>query len=183
LSAYEDALHRFGKRLVCRGIDIRVASAESIGAWTDVFDLIYSYDVFEHLPPEVLTLTVSGMMQRLSREGCCLIRLNPFPSITGGHLIEWYAGTLKNPQPRESAPWDHLRNRERGTGDTYLNGLGHRDFLAIFEKHARVIEHFPDDDLGKPFLTSQIKAEFANYTQEELCTTGWTYVLVNKSVE
>lgn len=175
--AFSAALKKRGARLVSEGIDLRVCSAEQLGEWPEKFDVIYSYDVFEHLRPDILRGTVSAMIQRLNSDGCCIVRVNPFCGITGGHSGEWSSSRLRDTSARRLPPWEHLRNPERGIGDTYLNGLNPRDYLEIFSSMCNVLKHYPDNQLGKPFLTPAIEQEFSAFSPDELCTTGWTYFL------
>jgi hypothetical protein len=163
------------------GVDVRVASAEEIASWSDGFDVIYSFDVFEHLPLAVLRATTAAMMKRLTNQGCCIIRLNPFPGITGGHSGEWSSVRLADSGPRKFPPWEHLRDPENATGDTYLNQLPHREYLALFSSMAEVVNHFPDNRLGEQFLTPAIRQEFPEFSVEELCTTGWTFILKGRA--
>ena len=181
-TALDAALREHRRRLNRRGVDVRTVSAETIAQWNENFAVIYSYDVFEHLPPPVLRATITAMMQRLTPDGCCIIRLNPFPCLMGGHSGACCSAGLAATGPRRLPPWEHLRDPESATGDTYLNQLSHKDYLALFGSQAEVVAHYPDNDLGRRFLTPGIRAEFPQFSEAELCTTGWTYIMRRLSV-
>jgi hypothetical protein len=121
VKAYDTAFRRRRLKLNMDDVDVRVASADAIANWGERFDIVYSFDVFEHLPVNVLEKVVPAMLDRLTPSGFCLIRLNPFPSIAGGHRVERY--NLRDTSPCPTPPWQHLRDLAHGLGDTFLNRL------------------------------------------------------------
>jgi len=140
-------------------------------------DLIYSEDVFEHLPEEDLEATVSRMREWLKPSAIALIRLTLYTGITGGHLTEWYQHTLQHATKRRSAPWEHLRQR-RITANTYLNELRLADYLRIFSREFELLEVQKEDyGLGGVFLTPEVRADLCDYSEEELLTNEVRFVL------
>jgi Methyltransferase domain len=159
---------------------LRVADAGSEAAWEDAgpgFDFVYSEDVFEHVPPDDLERVVSRIAAHLAPNGIAFVRPLVFTGITGGHLLEWYPHTLAGPRRRRSEPWEHLR-RDRFPADTYLNRLSRRDYRELFGRHLEVLdEQVVVPDLGREFLTPEIRAELAAYGEEELFSNKVGFVL------
>lgn len=140
-------------------------------------DLIYSEDVFEHIPATVLPGAIANMVNWLRPGGLALLRPNIFTGITGGHLLEWYPYTIADPRSRRSEPWEHLRRR-RFFPDTYLNELRRRDYRRLFGEHFEILEErvrFPA--LGATFLTPDIRTELADYDEDELFSNQVLFVL------
>jgi Methyltransferase domain len=137
-------------------------------------DLIYSEDVFEHIPLSSLKLLTRKMASWLTPEGLALVRPNIFTGITGGHLTEWFTTERRT---RKSEPWEHLRKR-RYLANVYLNKLTRQDYRELFSKHFTILEErvkYPDR--GREHLTSEIANELNTYSYEELFSNQVLFIL------
>lgn len=145
-------------------------------------DFIYSEDVFEHIPPDAIHAVCRNLSNAISTDGLALISPAVHTGIAGGHLVEWYAHTLYSNIERDSEPWEHLRKRQYHA-DCYLNELRVHDFEEIFKNYFDIVEVLSiDPGLGKEYLTNQIREELTAYSEAELLSNKWTFVLRKKSV-
>ena len=143
-------------------------------------DFIYSEDVFEHIPADAIHTVCQNLRTALSANGVALISPSVHTGIAGGHLVEWYPHTLESKITRKSEPWEHLRKR-RYHADCYLNELRVHDFKDIFENYFDVVNITSiHPGLGKEFLTPQIREELSAYSEAELLSDKWTFVLRKK---
>ena len=79
--------------------------------------------------------------------------------------------------PRLSEPWEHLRKR-RYTPDCYLNELRLADYRRTFEASFDILhEESPVERFGGEYLTDEIRAELAAYSDDELMTNRHTFIL------
>lgn len=108
----------FRRALTKRGYDYRlgrnnarflIGDAAQYALARPQFDLIYSIQVFEHIEQESMEILLDKMASWLNPGGIALIQLDIWTGISGGHLPEWYPGTVNSSDPRRSEPWDHLR--------------------------------------------------------------------------
>ncbi len=144
-------------------------------------DLIYSEDVFEHVPAESLPKLVQNMARWLRPRGLALIRPNIFTGITGSHLLEWYGHRVGDQAPRRSEPWEHLR-KNRFTANTFLNGLTRADYRKIFSAHFAIRDEVvAAPELGRAWLTPALRAELSAYSDEELFSNNVLFVLTPKA--
>jgi hypothetical protein len=176
------------RSLQLRGYNLRidpsrffVGNAASFTPSGGTIDLVYSEDVFEHIPREQLKILVEHLATQLSPHGLALIRPNIFTGITGSHLLEWYAGQVDREIPRSSEPWEHLRKR-RFTANTYLNEMTRADYRALFGTYFDILEERVQlPDLGRKWLTPELKEELAAWNDEELFSNRVLFVLRRKS--
>lgn len=143
-------------------------------------DFLYSEDVFEHIPGEALEGVCAGIARALAPGGVALIAPAVHTGIAGGHLVEWYPCTLDRPLARRSEPWEHLRRR-RYAADCALNEWRVSQFRSLFERHF-AIEQVDNlqPGLGRRFLTPALRAELADYGEDELLSHKWRFVLRRK---
>lgn len=145
-------------------------------------DLVYSQDVFEHIPREGIEAIMARLANRLAPNGLALITPNIFTGITGGHLPEWYWDSPDNTSPRQSEPWEHLR-KDRFHANTWLNRLSRRDYRELFSRHFEILEEtVQEPNLGRHRLTPEIKAELAQWTDEELFSNTVQFALRPKAL-
>jgi SAM-dependent methyltransferase len=142
------------------------------------FDLVVSEDVFEHIEPESIKRLVPKMRRWLRPDGLAIIQPNIFTGITGGHLAEWYQhNVLAGPRRRQSAPWEHLRQR-RFVANTYLNELSRADFRSVFASEFEILdEQVRTPELGRGYLTPEIAAELAQWSDDELFSNAVSFTL------
>ena len=141
------------------------------------FDVVFSEDVFEHIEETKLICLCRNMQSWLSPGGLGLIRLNPFTSIAGGHLVEWYSHEIGMSHPRRSDPWEHLRRR-RYVPNTYLNELGWFRYREIFQEHFEICQEYAREQAGaRAYLSPEVRAELSRYSEVELLTGNIMFVL------
>ena len=142
------------------------------------FDLIYSEDVFEHIPSDSLKPVIGMMAKWLSPHGIAIVRPCVYTGITGGHLAEWFPHNVSNRTlDRRSEPWEHLRKR-RYHGNVYLNEMTRKEFHALFSSYFEIaVEEVMSPDLGKEWLTTEVRNELKEYSEEELFSNNVVFVL------
>jgi SAM-dependent methyltransferase len=143
------------------------------------YDLIYSEDVFEHIPGDDLRAVTSCIAEHLSAAGIALIRPMIWTGIKGGHHVEYY-GYVGGPPPARVPPWDHLR-AGRFPANTYLNRLSRRDYRQIFRECLEIVEEREvEPSLGRELLTPELRGELGRYDDDELLSNKITFVLRRK---
>lgn len=143
----------------------------------DQVDLVISEQVFEHIPREDLDRVVSKIADLLVPDGLALITPNIFTGITGGHLPEWYWDEEGDESPRESEPWEHLR-KKRFRADTYLNEVTRAEYREHFGRRFEIVEErVLTPDMGRHRMTPAIRAELAEWDDEELFSNSVQFVL------
>lgn len=141
------------------------------------FDLVFSEDVFEHLPPDTMERALGRIARWLKPGGIAVIRPLVFTGITGGHLVDWYAETFGRNGDRLAEPWEHLR-KQRYVANTFLNKMRLADYRAQFRKRFDILEEKPVEfGLGREFLTDAVRRELADYEEAELLTNAVLFTL------
>jgi len=141
------------------------------------YDLIFSEDVFEHIPRKTLTPLMGRMAAWLAPGGIALIRPNVFTGITGGHALDWRRDSFRKPARRTVEAWDHLR-AGRHRPNTYLNQLTRQDYRDLFSSAFTIIdEEVGLPDLGREFLTGAAARDLASWPEEELFSNQVRWVL------
>lgn len=162
----------YGRLEVCDAADLVLAERS--------LDLITSEDVFEHMTPESIARTLSSMHRWLKPGAIALIRPNVFTGISGGHLAEWSVPSVRDhpARPRTSAPWEHLR-APRFEPNTFLNRLTRADYREAFARAGfEILEEQPRyPQLGASLLTPALRAELADWPDEELFSNQTLFVL------
>lgn len=138
----------------------------------DTFDLIVSHEVFEHIPD------IPGAIRALHRvmkpEGLTYIYVHNYASLSGGHHIAWkYPDTEPS---SEVPPWDHLRENRFPNIPSWINRLREADYRKAFADCFEVLDRIPSGHEGAALLTPEIRAELADYSEEELLTKGFVVV-------
>ncbi len=141
------------------------------------FDLVYSSDVFEHIPADALEVLVERLARLVSPLGMAIITPNVFPGITGGHLPEWYGDVVDSETERQSEPWEHLR-KKRFVANSYLNGLSRASYRDLFSRHFHVLyEKSLQPDLGRKWLTPEVRADLNSWSEDELFSNNVEFAL------
>jgi SAM-dependent methyltransferase len=145
-------------------------------------DLVFSEDVFEHIPRAALERLVPRMAAWLRPGGVALIRPNIFTGIVGGHLLEWSRASLREGERRRrSEPWEHLRKR-RLAANTYLNELTRAQYRELFAGSFEILEErVAQPDLGRRYLDQAARDELADWSEEELFSNQTMFVLRSRS--
>lgn len=155
---------------------ITIGDATDPATWPDEkIDFVYSEDVFEHIPPEVLPRLCARMAAGMSERGIAVVRPMVFTGIQGGHNVEYY--NLDPSKARTCPPWDHLREH-RYPSNTYLNRLSRADYRALFSEHFEIVdESVRDPERGRAFMTDALREELAAWPDEELFSNHLRFVL------
>lgn len=154
--------------LDAKGLDLRQHTAERLPFDEGTFDLVVSHEVFEHIDD------VSGAVRELKRVlklgGLAYINIHLFPSISGGHHVEW---KYPDEEPsRTVPPWDHLRQRRYPQRPSRLNEWRERDYRPLFEEAFEILRWEASAQEGHTQLTPEILAELPDYSEEELLKKG-----------
>ena len=172
------ALQKRGLKLSVDRSRLLVGDAASLELPPVSFELVYSEDVFEHMPENSIRCLLPKLAGWLDRKGFCLIRPNIFAGITGGHLTDWFTPAEVNAcRKRKAEPWEHLRKR-RFMPTGYLNGLTRAQYRDLFSVDFEILEErvrYPN--LGRQHLTEEIAGELSGFGEEELFSNQVQFVL------
>lgn len=157
-------------------LDLRQHLAERIPFDDNMFDLVVSHEVFEHIAD--IHAAAQEIKRVLKPGGMAYVNVHLFPSISGGHNMEW---KFPDTEPSETVPpWDHLRENKFPEHPSWLNEHRERDYRAVFEELFEIVVWEASTYEGKSLLTPEIKAELKDYSEDELLKKG-VIMLVRKS--
>lgn len=161
--AYYDTIEKeFGRPLKWDNVDIRMMNASSLEFPDNHFDYVYSNAVFEHIND--IDKACSEIARVLNNGGIANISVHLFPSLSGGHNLEW---AYPNEKPSKSVPpWDHLK-QTLFPAHVYLNRLREKDYLLVFNKYFSIIDMESRYE-GEQFLTKEILNELSHFSRDEL---------------
>jgi SAM-dependent methyltransferase len=171
-SRYYAALaDELGRPLRFDDLDVRAMDAKSLRFPADQFDFVFATAVFEHLR-DVPAVT-REIARVLKPGGLVLLSIHLFPSISGGHNLEWSdpSAQLK----RECPPWDHLLDDTHPAG-VYLNRFRERDYRSVFSEQFEVVATVAKYE-GEQYLTPELERRLSGYSREELLTGMKNFVL------
>ncbi|KQN40546.1 hypothetical protein ASG37_01780 [Sphingomonas sp. Leaf407] len=147
-----------------------IGSAGDEATWAAIgqADLMISFDVFEHIPPEELRLMLGTVRSHLRPGGMVISRPCVFTGITGGHTVEWYPQHAEQ-QPSGDTAWAHLTDPDF-TVDTYLNRMSRADMRAMFEAQGFEVtrDHAELGRFCEVHLTPEKRALLKGYDDYEL---------------
>ncbi len=173
----EAALGARGHKLTIDEARLLVGDAARFDFGEDKYDLIYSFDVFEHIPPVDLEAVVAHLGSALTPGGMAVIVPLVFTGICGGHLPEWYAHLVDEDARKDTEPWEHLR-KSRKVADVYLNRLARGDYRKLFSNYFEIVEETDQiPELGKRWLTPEVREELAAWSDEDLFSNSVVFVL------
>jgi len=172
---FSELSREYGRPVVCDGLDLRVMDAASMAFDSESFDFIYSKNVFEHLRD--VPSAVRELLRVLKPSGVAVICIHLFPSLSGGHCLEW--ANYWQPSKRVP-PWDHLRENKH-PADIYLNKLTIQQYREILQSFSTVVEETTVEK-GENFLSKEIEAELGGkgYSRHDLLTNTVTFVIRKK---
>lgn len=161
---YAELQKAAGFPLRFEGVDTRPMGVTELDFPAQTFDLVVSFEVFEHLPD--LPAALASLKRVMKPRGVTYICIHNFTSLSGGHHISW-----KNPQTEPSRlvpPWDHLRQNRFPKIPSWINRLRAQDYRRAFEADFEILDWFTLYTEGEKLLTPEIRAELSDYTTEEL---------------
>lgn len=172
---FSELSREYGRPVVCDNLDLRVMDAASMVFDPESFDFIYSKNVFEHLKD--VPSAVRELLRVLKPSGVAVICIHLFPSLSGGHCLEW--ANYWQPSKRVP-PWDHLRENKH-PADIYLNKLTIRQYREILQSFSTVVEETTVEK-GENFLSKEIETELREkgYSRHDLLTNTVTFVIRKK---
>lgn len=176
--AFAASLQEHGHTLRVARDRFVIGDAAELELESGTVDLVYSEDVFEHIRVESLPAIVAKLAHWLHPEGIALIRPTVFTGITGGHLLEWSPHAVMHGwRGRRSEPWEHLRQR-RWSANTQLNAFSRRDYRELLGKRLQIVEErVKHRDLGRQYLTPEVRDELRDYPDEELFSNQVLFVV------
>jgi len=161
-SYYQALAGALGAPLKMDSIDLRAMNATALEFPDEHFDCVFSNNVFEHIND--IESASREMARVLKPGGVAYVGINLFPSLSGGHHLDW---AYPDEEPSQTVPpWDHLRQNLFPT-HVYLNRLREKDFLAEFGRHLTILDvksHYQ----GEQHLTDDIQQELREFSREEL---------------
>lgn len=168
-----------------QAVSFIVGDASTEAAWETIpenLDLVYSEDVFEHIPKNNIGPLLKIMSRRVSSTGIVLVRPNIWTGITGGHFVDWHHANIDRQMNRQRPPWFHLMSGE-GEPSVYLNKLRYSDYCELFSRDFEVIEmRNLEYGLGRQYLTEAVRSRIpTGYTNEDLLTNNVLFVMRKKS--
>lgn len=176
------ALERRGFRMSIDPARLLVGDAATFDYGGEPVDLIYSESVFEYIPEESLKKLLKRLGALLSPHGVALIAPTIFTGISGGGLPEWAPFLANNDQvERKSEPWEHLRQR-RYTANGCMNELPRSAYRKLFADYFEILEEnvrYPD--LGRRWLTPEVRKDLAQWDEVELFSNNIQFVLRPKT--
>ena len=172
------ALRERGTRLRIDQRRLLVGDASALELTPESLDLVYSEDVFEHMPERSIRRLLPKLAAWVGHKGICLIRPNIFTGITGCHLTDWFSvAEVEADRRRRSEPWEHLRKR-RFSPTGFLNGLTRVQYRQLFGEQFEIIEErvrYPN--LGRRYLTPEVAKELVEFGVDELFSNQVQFVL------
>lgn len=154
--------------LETRGLDLRQHTADRLPFDDGTVDLAVSHEVFEHIAD--LPAAVGEIHRILRPGGLAYVNIHLFPSISGGHQMDW---KFPDAEPSNKVPpWDHLRDRQYPEHPSWLNQLREREYQPIFDEVFQVLVWEASAYEGHTQLTPEIEAELSDYSRDELLKKG-----------
>jgi SAM-dependent methyltransferase len=154
--------------LKTQSLDLRQHTVDRLPFDDNTFDLVASHEVFEHIPD--VRAAAREVKRVMKPGGLAYINVHLFPSISGGHHIEW---KYPDEAPSRTVPaWDHLRQRKFPEHPSWLNELREEDYREIFGEEFELVRWEASAYEGKALLTPALRAELAGFSEEELLKKG-----------
>lgn len=168
---YREVERLLGRKLVHEGLDVRRMDACHLEFPDESFDYAISNAVFEHIYD--VDRALRELRRVLRPGGAARISTHLFPSLSGGHRLEW---AYPDEQPSTTVPpWDHLRAKQFPT-HVYLNGLREREYLDLFARYFQILDVATTTE-GRDLLTEELSKELAEYSIEDLTHSNLTVVI------
>jgi SAM-dependent methyltransferase len=167
---------RLGKPVPFDQVEVRHMDADALAFPDAHFDFVHSSWVFEHVA------NVRGAVREIGRvlkpTGVAWIGAHLFPSLSGGHHLDWIRPGERPDSP--VPPWDHLREN-RFPVNTHLNRLRLVEYREIFESEVEVVEETLTCE-GEEFLTPELEAALGEqgYSRQDLTTRTYETVCRRK---
>jgi hypothetical protein len=143
----------------------------------DKYDFIFSDDVLEHIPPDDLEKLLASLVNAITPSGILILTPLVFTGISGNHLPEWFPYLCNKDIPRRSEPWEHLR-KARWQGNVFLNRMTRAAYRETLSRYFEIVEERPKvPDLGRRWLTPDVREELREWSDDELFSNRVRFVL------
>jgi SAM-dependent methyltransferase len=174
-SYYRHLQQLLEEKLRWSALDVRTMDARHLKFGDDTFSFVFSAAVFEHIAD--VDSATEEMYRVLRPGGYAYILTHLFPSLSGGHALDW-ADPDEAPRVETAVPpWDHLRSQLH-PAHVYLNKLRAPDYVKSFGQHFEIVqENYVTE--GSDLLTAELRAELSDWTEEDL-TRRFLIVLLRK---
>ncbi len=163
-----------------------VADAGDDSFWRSIdnpFDLIVSFDVFEHIPPIQLQNMLTNIRRNLTGRGLVMTYPNLFTGITGGHDPDWYAHRVE--KNSSNGAWNHILDPNFQV-DTYLNKMGRRDMASMFTSSGFqiLVDRPVFGRLGEQHLTPSLRQRLSHeFDDYELFSNQVEFILCDSDAQ
>lgn len=177
---YRDMAEEYGKALPFDRVSTHIMSATAMTYPDNSFEYIGSRSVFEHI--DDVAKAVQEVNRVLKPGGVAWIGIHLFPSLTGGHHIEWLNPDTS--KPKRIPAWDHLREN-KFPAVWYLNQLRLADYQRIFRENITVLEERTMPEFTDAPLTPDIERELAEigFSRDELLTRAAFFICTKKHAD
>jgi SAM-dependent methyltransferase len=168
---FNELSQSYSRPVSFENLDVRVMDATAMEFEDSTFDLISSMAVFEHISD--VPAAVREVNRVLKPGGIAIITPHLFPSLSGGHCLEWLNPDQK---PAENVePWDHLRQNLHPAG-AYMNRMKLHEYRQHFQDTLEIVDEKVVLE-GERYLTPQLALELAEkgFTREDLLTRTVTF--------
>jgi hypothetical protein len=155
-----------------------IGNAGNPDTWSSVdkADIIFSMDVFEHIPKEDLQSLMQELHKHIFSHSIIVTIPMIFTGICGGHDLEWYPYRVET--NTASTAWGHLLVNDFQP-NTYINKLSRREYVGIYEKAGFKVVH--DEAVrgrfGEKHLTPEKKELLSAYDDYELFSNNVYFLL------
>jgi SAM-dependent methyltransferase len=174
----------FGKPLRFDAASLMTGDLGDPAVWTQtgrMFDLIYSEDVFEHIPPDVLPNVIENIGNFLAPGGVAIVTPMVFTGIAGAHDIEWFPHRVGWTNTKRGPAWGHLTGEALTESDTYLNQLTRNDYRKLFSIRFDILQETTMlGRLGAQHLTPERRVRLGVYEDDELFSNSVRFVLTKR---
>lgn len=157
-------------------VHIRVKDCAEMDFPDNHFDFLFSFAVLEHVQNPAQAIRQINRV--LHRDGIGKVSVHLFPSLSGGHCMAWQQ--VATNASRKVAPWDHLLDNQYPS-NVFLNKLSLKEYDILFSNYTDVLERSVTRE-GETFLSVAPRSLLQKYTEEDLITSGVTYIFRKKEL-
>lgn len=162
-------------------IRIHVGDAAGLSLPANSYHLVFSFEVMEHVAD--VEMVVRNLNEWLHPDGVAYVLIHLFPSLSGGHCMDWHLALELDPTgcrpPPSVPPWDHLLE-SRYPANLYLNRMRIDEYRSAFRRHMTVVDEQTTCE-GQHLLHLAPPELLREYSREELTTSNLVLILRKKS--
>jgi hypothetical protein len=155
-----------------------IGNAGNPDTWAgiDKVGIIFSTDVFEHIPKEDLQSLMQELRKHIFPHSIIVTKPMIFTGISGGHDLEWYPHRVET--NKSNTAWGHLLN-PGFQPNTYINKLSKREYIDIYEEAGFkvVCDEATQGRLGEKHLTPEKRSLLSAFDDYELFSNSVYFLL------